>query len=127
MPRYFLPKEANETLTILCPLIREMMEISERIRQHQPEIWSVVEKSAGNGGNPALSKILPDFDRLDFLLHQVQDMGIEVKDLTVGLVDFPCLHEGRVIYLCWKYGEARVEFWHELETGFAGRKSIDWQ
>jgi hypothetical protein len=127
MPRYFLPKEANETLTILRPTIREMMEISEQIRGHQPEIWSVVEKSAGNGGNPALSKILPDFDRLDFLLHQVQDMGIEVKDLTIGLVDFPCLHEDRVIYLCWKYGEARVEFWHELETGFAGRKSIDWQ
>jgi hypothetical protein len=127
MPQYFLPIEANETLPILRPMIRELMEISERIRIHQPEIWSMVEKSAGNGGNPALSRILPDFDRLDFLLHKVQDMGIEVKDLTIGLVDFPALHEGRVVYLCWKYGEEQVAFWHELETGFAGRQRIDWK
>lgn len=127
MPRYFVPKEANEMLVILRPMIREMMDITERIRAHQPELWSVAQKSAGNGGNPALSKILPDFDRLDFLLHQVQDMGIEVKDLTVGLIDFPALHEGSVVYLCWKYGEERVEFWHEIESGFAGRQRIDWQ
>jgi hypothetical protein len=127
MPHYFLPNEANEALPILRPMIRELMEISERIREHQPELWSVAQKSAGNGGNPALSKILPDFDRLDFLLHRVLDMGIEVKDLTIGLVDFPSLHEDRVIYLCWKYGEERVEFWHELETGFASRQWIDWE
>ena len=127
MPRYFVPKEANEMLDILLPMIREMMDITERIRAHQPELWSVAQKSAGNGGNPALSKILPDFDRLDFLLHQVQDLGIEVKDLTVGLIDFPALHENRVVYLCWKYGEKLVEFWHEIESGFAGRQRIDWQ
>jgi hypothetical protein len=127
MPRYFVPKDANETLPILRPMIRELMEISERIRQHQPELWSVAQKAAGNGGNPVLSKLLPDFDRLDLLLHQIQDMGIEVKDLTIGLVDFPALHEDRIVYLCWKYGEERVQFWHELETGFAGRQQIDWQ
>ena len=127
MPHYFIPTEANETLTILRPMIRELMEISERIRERQPELWSVAQKSAGNGGNPALSKLLPDFDRLDFLLHQVLDMGIEVKDLTIGLVDFPALHEDRVVYLCWKYGEERVQFWHELETGFASREWIDWE
>lgn len=127
MPRYFLLKEANDLLPIVRPLVREMMEISERIRQHSPALWAAVEKAAGNGGNPALSKLLPDFDRLDFLLRQVRDLGVEVKDLTTGLVDFPALHEERVIYLCWKYGEARIEFWHELDAGFAGRKRIDWQ
>lgn len=126
MPRYFVPKEANETLVILCPMIREIMDSAERIRSHQPELWSVAQKSAGNGGNPALSKLIPDFDRLDLLLHQIQDMGIEVKDLTIGLVDFPALHEDRIVYLCWKYGEECVQFWHELEAGFAGRQQIDW-
>jgi hypothetical protein len=127
MSHYFIPKEANEALIILRPMIHEMMEISERIRAHQPELWSVTQKAVGNGGNPALSKILPDFDRLDLLLHQIQDMGIEVKDLTTGLVDFPALYEGRVVYLCWRYGEERVEFWHEVEAGFAGRHLIDWE
>jgi hypothetical protein len=127
MPRYFTPKEANEALTAVRPMALELMEISERIRQRQPELWAVAQATAGNGGNPALSKILPDFDKLDYLLHQINDMGIEVKDLTIGLIDFPALYEDRVVYLCWKVGEESVQFWHELESGFSGRKRIDWE
>lgn len=104
-----------------------MMGIGERIRARQPEIWSVVQKAAGNGGNAELSKMLPDFDRLDALLHQFQDMGIEIKDLTIGLIDFVALYDGREVYLCWKYGEDSIQFWHEIETGFQGRRLIDWE
>jgi len=127
MPRYYTPKEANQTLEVVRPMVEELMGIGERIRQHQPEIWAVVEKSAGNGGNPALSKMLPDFDRLDVILHQLQDMGIEVKDLSTGLIDFPAVKDGGVVYLCWKYNEASIQFWHEIEAGFAGRQPIDWE
>ena len=125
MPKYFTLREANETLNTLRPMMRKLIAIVEIIRAHQPEIWSVVEKSAGNGGNPALSKIVPDFDRLDALLHRVQDMGIEVKDMMIGLVDFPALRDGREVYLCWKYGEDRIQFWHEIEAGFSGRQPIE--
>ncbi len=127
MPKYYTPKEANHQLEVVRPMVAELMTTSERIRAHQPEIWSVVEKSAGNGGNPTLSKMLPDFDRLDALLHQLQDMGIEVKDLSTGLIDFPALKDGRVVYLCWKYNEGSIQFWHEIEAGFAGREPIDWE
>jgi hypothetical protein len=127
MPKYFTLKEANEALTVVRPMLAELMQIGERIRAHQPEYWSVVQKSAGNGGNPALSKLLPDFDRLDVLLHKIQDMGIEVKDLTSGLIDFVALHDGREVYLCWKYGEDSIQFWHEIEAGFSGRRFIDWE
>jgi hypothetical protein len=127
MPKYYTPKEANEALTVVRPMLAELMQIGERIRAHQPEYWSVVQKSAGNGGNPALSKLLPDFDRLDVLLHKIQDMGIEVKDLTSGLIDFVALHDGREVYLCWKYGEDSIQFWHEIEAGFSGRRFIDWE
>ncbi len=126
MPKYYTPKQANEALPIVRPIIDEMMQIAERIRAHQPEIWDVVQKSAGNGGNPALSKLLPDFDRLDILLHQVQDLGVEVKDLTIGLIDFVALYEGREVYLCWQFGEESIKYWHEIETGFQGRQMIDW-
>lgn len=126
MPTYYTPQEANNLLEVVRPLVGELMNIGERIRAHQPEIWAVVEKSAGNGGNPELSKLLPDFDRLDVILHRLQDMDIEVKDLLIGLIDFPALHNGRVIYLCWQYGEERIQFWHEIEAGFAGRQLIDW-
>jgi len=127
MPKYYTPKEANEALDIVRPLMVEMMAIGERIRAHQPEFWSVVQKSAGNGGNPALSKLLPDFDRLDILIHKMQDMGIEIKDLTIGLIDFVALRAGREVYLCWKFGEDSIQFWHEIEAGFQGRQLIDWE
>lgn len=127
MPKYYTPKEANHQLAVVRPMVAELMSIGERIREHQPEIWSVVEKSAGNGGNPTLSKMLPDFDRLDLVLHQLQDMGIEVKDLSTGLIDFLALKDGREVYLCWKYDEGMIQFWHEIEAGFAGRQPIDWE
>jgi len=127
MPKYYTPKEANEALVTVRPLIEELMRIAEKIRSRQPEYWSVVQKSAGNGGNPELSRLLPEFDRLDLLLHQIQDIGIEVKDLSTGLIDFVAKHEGRDVYLCWKYGEDSIQYWHELEAGFQGRRLIDWE
>ena len=127
MPRHYTPSEANETLLVIRPMIEEMMQIGEKIRAHQPDLWSLVQKSAGNSGNPTLSKLLEDFDRLDALLHRIQDLGITVKDLQVGLVDFPAMHEGREVFLCWKFGEDAVEYWHDIEAGFQGRQSIDWE
>jgi len=127
MAKHYTPKEANEALAIVRPMMKDMMGIGEKIRAHQPEIWDVVQKSAGNGGNPALSKLLPDFDRLDALLHEIQAMGIEIKDLTIGLIDFAALHDGREVYLCWKYGEDGIQFWHEIEAGYQGRRLIDWE
>jgi hypothetical protein len=127
MPHYFTPQEANDALTTIRPMVEEMMIIGEDVRAHQPELWSLVEKSAGNGGNPKLSRLLKDFDRLDALYHRIQDMGIEVKDLTTGLIDFPAWHEDHEVYLCWKFGEDSVQFWHEIEAGFIGRMLIDWE
>ncbi|MBM3181904.1 MAG: DUF2203 family protein [Chloroflexi bacterium] len=127
MPKYYTPKEANDALNIVRPMLEEMMEIGKKIRAHQPELWELVQRSAGNGGNPKLSKLLTEFDHLDFLLHQIQDMGIEVKDLSIGLIDFVALRDGREVYLCWKCGEDRIQFWHEIETGFSGRQLIDWE
>jgi len=127
MLKYYTPTEANNLLDVVRPMVGQLVEISARIHAHQPEIWAVVQKSAGNGGNPELSKLLPDFDKLDALLHRLQDMDIQVKDLTTGLIDFPALRDGRIIYLCWKYNEGQVQFWHEIEAGFSGRQSIDWE
>lgn len=127
MPKYYTLNEANETLNLIRPMLEEMMEIAAKVRENQPELWELVRKSAGNGGNPRLSKLLVEFDHLDAMYHQVQDMGIEIKDLTIGLIDFTALRAGREVYLCWKYGEGEIQFWHEIEAGFAGRQIIDWE
>ena len=63
--------------------------------------------------------------RLRNVLEQVKATGGQVKDLEIGLVDFPTLYRGREVYLCWKLGETAIEFWHGTDEGFRGRKSID--
>jgi len=125
MPRYFTLNEANEALKSIRPWVDEIQSIREEILKHQPEIWSVMEKSAGNGGNPTLSGMVKTFDRLDALIHSIQDLGALIKDINVGLLDFPALRNGREVYLCWKYGEGDIEYWHEVDQGYAGRQAID--
>jgi len=126
MPRYFTLLEANEALASIRPWMDEIQTIRREILIHQPEIWSVMEKSAGNGGNPTLSRMVKTFDRLDALLHSIQDIGALIKDINTGLLDFPALKDGREVYLCWKHGEGDIAFWHEIQDGFAGRKSMDY-
>ena len=125
MPKYFSLQEANEALVPIRSWMDEIQTIRQEILKHQPEIWSVMEKSAGNGGNPTLSRMVKSFDRLDALIHSIQDAGALIKDINTGLLDFPALKDGREVYLCWKYGEGDIAFWHEIEDGFAGRQSID--
>jgi hypothetical protein len=52
-------------------------------------------------------------------------MGVLIKDINTGLLDFPAIRDEREVYLCWKFGEDDIAFWHEIEEGFAGRQSID--
>jgi hypothetical protein len=125
MPHYFTLEEANKALEAIRPWMDEIQQIRSEILRRQPEAWSAVEKSAGNGGNPALSQMVTKFDRLDQLLHRILDAGAEVKDINAGLLDFPALRNGRPVYLCWKYGEEKIEYWHEIEAGFAGRQPIE--
>lgn len=124
MPRYFTLAEANEALKIIRPLMDDVMLIRQRILANQPEIWSVVEKSAGNGGNPTLSKMVIEFEKFDVLIHKIQDAGAQIKDINIGLLDFSALKDGREVYLCWQHGEGDIAFWHEIEDGYAGRQPI---
>lgn len=58
-------------------------------------------------------------------LAEIEAIGVQVKDLDTGLLDFPCLIEGQTVLLCWKLGESRIEFWHTLDAGFRGRQPLD--
>ena len=124
MSRYFTLPEANETLEFIRPLMDEVQAIREKIMSTQPEAWSAIEKSVGNGGSRALSQIVVDFEKLDALVHQILDTGVLIKDVNIGLLDFPALRDGREVYLCWQYGEGDIAFWHEIEAGYAGRQPI---
>jgi hypothetical protein len=125
MPQYFSLQQANETLITIRPIMDEVQTIRRKILANQPEAWPAIEKSAGNGGNKALSAMVQDFERLDALIHQILDTGVQIKDVNIGLLDFPALRDGREVYLCWKYGEDDIAFWHEVEAGYAGRQPIE--
>lgn len=70
-----------------------------------------------------------DLDRavakLQGYVDELGDVGVELKDYATGLLDFVAVHEGRDVSLCWRPGEATIEYWHELDAGFAGRRPID--
>ncbi|MDX1377835.1 MAG: DUF2203 domain-containing protein [Anaerolineales bacterium] len=125
MPQFFTLQQANEALIIIRPLMDEVQAIREKILANQPEAWPAIEKSAGNGGNQALSRMADDFEKLDALIHQILDTGAQIKDINMGLLDFSATRDGREVYLCWQYGEGDIAFWHEVEAGYAGRQPIE--
>jgi hypothetical protein len=83
-----------------------------------------MERAAGNGGSAQLSALASEFDRLNALVHQVTDTGAEIKDLAQGLIDFRTRRGGSEVFLCWRQGESEIEFWHEIDAGFAGRRPM---
>jgi hypothetical protein len=123
--RYFTLQEANEALNLIRPLMDEVQAIRLKILKNQPEAWPAIEKSAGNGGNRTLSNMVQDFEKFDVLIHRIQATDVLIKDINLGLLDFPALKDEREVYLCWQYGEDDIAFWHEIEAGYAGRQPID--
>ena len=120
--RYFTLEQATAAVEAIRPIIREMLEIRHRIIDLQPEVWPVIEKAVGNGGSQAASQATLEFERINQLAHEIQAVGGVIKDLNSGLVDFPAVKDGREVYLCWKYGEQKIEFWHEIDSGFSDRQ-----
>jgi len=63
-------------------------------------------------------------EELDAIVHEIEESGAHLKDVQLGLVDFPAEREGEIIYLCWQFGEPEVAFWHRIDDGFAGRQPL---
>jgi len=63
-------------------------------------------------------------EELDAIVHEIEESGAHLKDVQLGLVDFPAERNGEIVYLCWQFGEPEVAFWHRTEEGFAGRQPL---
>lgn len=122
--QYFTLDQANSILQFIRPRMAMIMELRQRLIDMRPDLWPVIQKAAGNGGNQAASSAGQDFENLDRLVREIQSTGAIIKDINTGLVDF--LHErfGRVVYLCWQFDEPEIKFWHELDAGFTSRKPV---
>ena len=129
--RTFTPEEANEALAEVRPLTERMVAARQELADAQQAQGELVAVIAGNGGgvdSAELARASKEVERLAgeivATVQQIQDLGAVVKDVDSGLVDFPAVHRGRDVLLCWRLGEDEVGYWHDLESGFAGRQEL---
>ena len=129
----FTLDEAHTLLPVLRSLLKRCMNGKTLIEQVDKELQDLGHRILLSGG------LLVDVESVarrraqrDKAMQEIKDamaeidaIGVQVKDLDIGLLDFPCKVDDEIVLLCWRYGEEKIEFWHGMEEGFKGRKPID--
>ncbi|HYL14332.1 MAG TPA: DUF2203 domain-containing protein [Terriglobales bacterium] len=131
--RTFTLEEAQSLLPVLESLLRSAIKSKKLIEQVDAEMQDTVHKVFLKGGmllnvvHLARRKAEREkaLQRVKDALAEIDAAGVQVKDLDIGLLDFPCRVEGEIVLLCWKLGEKGIAHWHGTEEGYAGRKPID--
>jgi hypothetical protein len=131
MARHFTVAEANALLDTVRPLVERMVELRGEVRTQLERRQELGEITSSNGGgfNPRLpAKIDEALQRaasdLSARVEELTELGVQVKDLDTGLIDFPSFRDGEEILLCWQLGEDEIAWWHTLDGGFAGRRPL---
>jgi len=133
MPRYFTLDEARAALPTVGRLIREAVSARGRCAEAEKYLQNLAQRILMMGGisvdTAAAEAWKSQYDSngqaLKNGMEQIEEMGVLVKDLDIGLVDFPTLFRGEEVYLCWRMDENDIDHWHGVHEGFAGRKAID--
>jgi len=115
--KYFTPSEARKTLPLVRKIVKDILDTSREMRLVADEVEGHAEK------DPRIQKMADDIE--DFMM-ELEDIGCFFKDwnFQIGLVDFPAILDGKEVFLCWRSDEDDIMYYHEMETGFAGRKII---
>ena len=129
--RYFTPEEANALLDDVRPVAERLVAHRRAMAVMAARRARYVQRIAGNGGDfdPQEQRTLEEeFERegaaVAACVAQLEELGVLVKDLDRGLVDFPAFRSGEEVLLCWEAGEDQIAFWHGVDEGFAGRKPL---
>ena len=133
MPKRFTLVEAQSLIPQLDRLVRDAVQAKSEYQAAERVIQEFTERVMMMGGIAVnRDKAVESRSRRDAAaaqlrasIEQVQELGCVIKDLDIGLIDFPTLFRGVEVYLCWKLGESGIEFWHSVDEGFSGRKPID--
>jgi hypothetical protein len=122
--KLFTLEEANGLIPFVRPKLEKIKAQYERIALLRESAKSAACETGG-GGMKSGTIYVKSLYEIGKLTTEFHDLGVQLKDYTRGLIDFPCLRDGQVILLCWQLGEAEeIEWWHEIEAGFAGRKPL---
>ena len=127
--RMFTLEEALVLLPTVRQLVTEIQEARAEVERLTAELERLLKLSGGNGHLAvdqagARQSVQAAATRLDSLMSELDGIGVQLKRIDDGLVDFPSEREGRVVNLCWRLGEETIAWWHELDTGFAGRQPL---
>ena len=122
--QYFTVEEANALLPEIDILMDQLQIRRSRMLKLRREIVQLLEVQESDIGGSVASSLVSDFIAIERLMNEIRSHGCLIKDLNTGLVDFLSTRDGREVYLCWRYGEPRIEFYHELHTGFKNRQQI---
>ncbi len=131
--RTFTLDEAQSLLPILESLLRTAIDAKTLIEAVDVELQELAHRVFLNGGTLVNVVVMARrkaerekaIQRAKDAVAEIDATGVQVKDLDIGLLDFPCEVEGRTVLLCWKLGEKGITHWHGVSEGFAGRKPID--
>lgn len=122
--RLFTLSEANRLIPCLEEHLSAIKKGKAVLLHTRDEIQKASKNAQFGGGSPTASYYVTALEQINARLQQIHELGVLVKDVEMGLCDFPALHEGRVVFLCWKLGEPEVRWWHEVHSGYAGRRPI---
>ena len=122
--RTFTLSEASSLIPRLRKLLGRVSSQREALVDMRVEIDRARENADQGGGSPLGAAYLKHLMSFSEAVQEIESLGVLVKDFRNGLVDFPHEREGRIVYLCWKPDEEEISWWHEVDTGFAGRRSL---
>jgi hypothetical protein len=127
--RLFTLDEALALLPTVRQLVIEIQDARAEVERLTVELDRLLQLSGGNGHLAAdqagaRRSVQAAASRLDDLLNELDSLGVQLKGIDDGLVDFPSEREGRIVNLCWRLGEDTISWWHDLETGFSGRQPL---
>jgi hypothetical protein len=130
MAHYFTREEAEALLPQISIVLLQIQDCRKAIQQNEEELDALHTLAMGNGHhlyeriNKLQIELAEQIQTMQELINELSGFGCELKDPTIGLIDFLSLRSGREVYLCWHLGEERINFWHYLDAGFAGRQPL---
>ena len=123
--RIFTLNEANELLPEIAPKLRKIRELYAILAALRQQATAAAASSNLGGGMIGGSVYVETLYNIGKLTTEIHDLGIQLKDHTRGLIDFPTMRGGHMVLLCWELGEPEgIAWWHEVDTGFAGRQPL---
>lgn len=122
--KLFTPDEANRTLPEIRRAVRLLQDRMKWLAANRPEIPFLIKEYKVPMDSPVPPEYFRSLLQVRVTLGEVDTLGIQIKDIQMGLVDFPARMFGKDVLLCWRIGEEAVEYYHDLESGYAGRQPI---